>query len=405
MGYFIFVFTAIYFSLSTYLFYHLRRMRISRNLYWGLLLFFASSFLLGAAVNWIEIPFSKEVESWFRAFLFACFVALVMSTPILLLSDLIRWGKIGYMRLIASGDYTSVKAFRSRRDFLSSAAITIGAIPFTSLIAGIGGKYHYKIHRYDLSFSNLPKAFDGFKIVQLSDFHLGSFDDLGAVSEGLDLVNEQQPDLLLFTGDMVNYKSMETDPFIFMLEKLEAPFGKFSVLGNHDYATYNDDFDFEQSRADVERLIDLQLKMGFHNLRNESVKIYSGDDYFQLVGVENWGTGRFLKAGDLNRASKELNPELFTILMSHDPSHWEAEVIDHHHPFDLTLSGHTHGFQYGIEVAGLKWSPSKFRYPQWAGMYEKRGRLINVNRGFGFLGYPGRFGIWPEITVITLKSA
>jgi predicted MPP superfamily phosphohydrolase len=204
---------------------------------------------------------------------------------------------------------------------------------------------------------------------------------------------------------MVNNKSYEADPFISMLVKLKAPYGKYSVLGNHDYATYNDDFDSEQARADVERLIGLQEQMGFRNLRNESIKIISGDDYFQLVGVENWGTGRFLKAGDLNRASKGLNPDVFTLLMSHDPSHWEAEVIGHNHHFDLTLSGHTHGFQYGIEVAGLQWSPSKFRYPQWAGMYEKNERLINVNRGFGFLGYPGRFGIWPEITVITLKSA
>ena len=363
-----------------------------------------SSFLLGAAASWIEIPLSKVTESWFRAFVFACFVALLMSTPIFFLRDLVSAVKKGYIRLTAKEE-TSTKAFRSRRDFLSSAAVTVGAVPFTSLLAGIGGKYNYKIHNYELTFSNLPKAFDGFKVVQLSDLHLGSFDDLDAVAEGLDLVNVQRPDLLLFTGDMVNNKSYEADPFISMLGKLKAPYGKFSVFGNHDYATYNDDFDSEQARADVERLMGLQEQMGFRNLRNESIKITSEDDYFQLVGVENWGTGRFLKAGDLNRASKGLNPDVFTLLMSHDPSHWAAEIIGHNHRFDLTLSGHTHGFQYGIEVAGLQWSPSKFRYPQWAGMYEKNERLINVNRGFGFLGYPGRFGIWPEITVITLKSA
>lgn len=373
-------------------------------MFWSLVVFFTGSFLLGAVVNWIEIPVSKVTESWFRAFIFACFVTLLMSTPILFLRDIVGGVKKVYTRF-TSKEETSVKAFRSRRDFLSSAAVTVGAVPFTSLLAGIGGKYNYKIHNYELTFSNLPKAFDGFKVVQLSDLHLGSFDDLDAVAEGLDLVNEQQPDLLLFTGDMVNNKSFEADPFISMLEKLKAPYGKYSVLGNHDYATYNDDFDSEQARADVERLIGLQEQMGFRNLRNESIRITSGDDYFQLVGVENWGTGRFLKAGDLNRASKGLNSDVFTLLMSHDPSHWEAEVIGHNHHFDLTLSGHTHGFQYGIEVAGLQWSPSKFRYPQWAGMYEKNQRLINVNRGFGFLGYPGRFGIWPEITVITLKSA
>ena len=379
-------------------------MKISKGLFWSLVIFFTISFLLGAVVNWIEIPLSKVTESWFRAFIFACFVTLLMSTPILFLRDIVGGVKKVYTRF-TSKEETSVKAFQSRRDFLSSAAVTVGAVPFTSLLAGIGGKYNYKIHNYELTFSNLPKAFDGFKVVQLSDLHLGSFDDIDAVAEGLDLVNEQQPDLLLFTGDMVNNKSFEADPFISMLEKLKAPYGKYSVLGNHDYATYNDDFDSEQARADVERLISLQEQMGFRNLRNESIRITSGDDYFQLVGVENWGTGRFLKAGDLNRASKGLNSDVFTLLMSHDPSHWEAEVIGHNHHFDLTLSGHTHGFQYGIEVAGLQWSPSKFRYPQWAGMYEKNQRFINVNRGFGFLGYPGRFGIWPEITVITLKSA
>jgi len=379
-------------------------MKISKGFFWSLLVFFTSSFLLGAAANWIEIPLSKVIESWFRAFIFACFVALLMSTPILFIRDIVSGVNKGYIWL-TSREEASAKAFRSRRDFLSSAAITVGAVPFTSLLAGIGGKYNYKIHNYELTFSNLPKAFDGFKVLQLSDLHLGSFDDLDAVAEGLDLVNEQRPDLLLFTGDMVNNKSYEADPFISMLGKLKASYGKYSVLGNHDYATYNDDFDSEQARADVERLIRLQEQMGFRNLRNESIKITTGDDYFQLVGVENWGTGRFLKAGDLNRASKGLNPDVFTLLMSHDPSHWEAEVIGHSHRFDLTLSGHTHGFQYGIEVAGFQWSPSKFRYPQWAGMYEKNERLINVNRGFGFLGYPGRFGIWPEITVITLKSA
>ena len=239
-------------------------MKISKGLFWSFVVFFTSSFLLGAVVNWIEIPVSKVIESWFRAFIFACFVALLMSTPIFFLRDIVSAVKKVYIR-VTSTEETSVKAFRSRRDFLSSAAVTVGAVPFTSLLAGIGGKYNYKIHNYELTFANLPKAFEGFKVVQLSDLHLGSFDDLDAVAEGLDSVNEQHPDLLLFTGDMVNNKSYEADPFISMLSKLKAPYGKYSVLGNHDYATYNDDFDSEQARADVERLIGLQEQMGLRN--------------------------------------------------------------------------------------------------------------------------------------------
>jgi predicted MPP superfamily phosphohydrolase len=241
--------------------------------------------------------------------------------------------------------------------------------------------------------------------VQISDLHLGSFASLEEFQPGLDTINEQAADLLLFTGDMVNNQSAEALPYIKALAALQAKDGKFAVLGNHDYGSYNRDFDEEMAREDVRNLLSIQQKMGFKTLNNESVKIYRGEDYFNLVGVENWGTGRFLKAGDLKKATADIDERVFTLLMSHDPSHWEAEVLGYDKKIDLCLSGHTHGFQFGVEIAGYKWSPIQYRYPQWAGMYEKNNLLLNVNRGFGFLGYPGRFGIWPEITRIRLKSS
>lgn len=405
MAYFAFVFSIVYLFGFFYMRRRLRLLNVSR---WALRtydVFFAASFVFGALLPWLSLSLSPSSELLFRAALFACFIGLFLSVPLLIIGDLARFVRSLLSRQRADSKDSDTKQFRSRRNFLSTAAITVGAVPFSSLLVGIGGRYRYKLHRYELQFANLPKAFDNYTIVQLSDLHLGSFDDLNAVKEGLDLVNDEHPDLLLFTGDMVNNKSEEADPFVQMLRELRAKDGKYSVLGNHDYGTYNQDFDVTAARADVERLIDLQRQMGFKNLRNESVQIRREGTFFQLVGVENWGAGRFLKAGDLAAASNNLDPEIFTLLMSHDPSHWEAEILDHNHPIDLTLSGHTHGFQYGIEVAGWQWSPAKLRYPQWAGMYEKNNRLINVNRGFGFLGYPGRFGIWPEITVIRLKSA
>jgi predicted MPP superfamily phosphohydrolase len=266
------------------------------------------------------------------------------------------------------------------------------------------GKYNYKVLSYKLEYEDLPKAFEGFKIAQISDIHSGSFDNLKKVSYGVNLINEQQADMVLFTGDLVNNKAKEVLPWLETFKKINAPFGVYSILGNHDYGDYAAWDTPEAKKENLKELFNAQKEMGWDLLLNESRFIEKEGERIALVGVENWGSG-FKKAGDLNKALKEVSSNDFKILMTHDPSHWEAEVLTHPYKVHLTLSGHTHGMQFGIEIPGwFKWSPVKWRYKQWAGIYEQAKQRLNVNRGFGYLAYPGRVGMWPEVTVITLTN-
>jgi len=293
-----------------------------------------------------------------------------------------------------------------RRKFISTIALGIAAIPFLSLAYGMTwGKYNFKVIRQKVFFPDLPDAFDGFKITQISDVHSGSFDDPEKISYAIDLINEQESDMCLFTGDIVNTHAKEMFPWIETFKKIKPfRYGKHSVLGNHDYGEYID-WDSEKAKADnFQGIKDLYGQIGFDLMLNEHKFIEKDGQRLALVGVENWGRG-FKQAGDLNKASQGLSKEDFKILMSHDPSHWDMEVKKHPKHFHLTLSGHTHGLQFGIEIPGfIKWSPVEYVYKQWAGLYEHLGRYVYVNRGFGFHAYPGRVGIWPEITVIELKK-
>lgn len=293
----------------------------------------------------------------------------------------------------------------SRRTFISRIALAIAAIPFASILYGITkGKYNFKVHSAEIFYDDLPEEFDGFKVVQLSDFHAGSLDNHDEIQRGLDIVAAQKADVILFTGDLVNNLANEISPFVSMFSRLQAPYGKFSVLGNHDYADYVSWPSLSKKKINMEELFSFQEKMGFRLLKNESVKIQKGNASISIIGVENWGTGGFAKYGDLEKSISSVAEKDFKILMSHDPSHWEAQVIPHNYNFNLTLSGHTHGMQFGIEIPGFKWSPVKYRYPRWAGLYKEHGQYLYVNRGFGFIGFPGRVGIWPEITVLTLRK-
>ena len=291
-----------------------------------------------------------------------------------------------------------------RRIVVSKIALSLAAIPFTSVIYGMmRGKYNYQVIEHTLFFDDLPDAFDGYKITHLSDIHSGSFDDAEKIAHGIELINQQKSDVILFTGDLVNNLAEEMDPWISHFEMLKATDGKFSVLGNHDYGEYIPWKTSEEKEANFQAVKDIHPKMGFQLLLNDSVYLEKGNDKIAIVGVENWGT-RFKKAGDLSVASKKIKKEDFKVLMSHDPSHWDAEVKNSENNYHLTLSGHTHGMQFGIEIPGIKWSPVQYIYKQWAGIYDFGNRYINVNRGFGFLAFPGRVGIWPEISVITLKK-
>lgn len=307
-------------------------------------------------------------------------------------------------KIFGSSEYKTF--LPSRRKWVSQVALGLAAIPFSALIYGmVKGKYNYRVLRYTLTFPDLPNAFDGYKITQISDLHSGSFDNEERLAYAVDLINEQKSDVILFTGDMVNNKAEEMHPWKNLFSKLSAEHGVFSILGNHDYGDYVSWKNEEEKTQNLENLKSIQKEMGFNLLLNEHRFLEKDGERIALVGVENWGAGGFKKAGDLKKAQNGLTNEEFKILMSHDPSHWDKQVIPDELHYHLTLSGHTHGMQFGIEIPGwIKWSPVSLRYPRWAGLYQEKGQILNVNRGFGVLAYPGRVGMPPEITVIELKK-
>ncbi|MDV6170314.1 metallophosphoesterase [Flavobacterium sp. DG1-102-2] len=293
-----------------------------------------------------------------------------------------------------------------RRKFVSQLALGLAAIPFLSLLYGMTkGKYNFKVIKQTIFFPDLPDAFDGMTITQISDVHSGSFDNHEKIEYAIDLINEQKSDIVLFTGDIVNTHATEMHPWIETFKRIETPaFGKYSVLGNHDYGEYVT-WPSQQAKNDnFEAIKDLHRQIDFKLLLNENIRLEKDGQHIALIGLENWGHN-FKKAGDLVKASQGVADDDFKILMSHDPSHWEYEVKNNPHNYHLTLAGHTHGLQFGIEIPGIiKWSPVQYVYKQWAGLYENLGRYVYVNRGFGFHAYPGRVGIWPEITVLELKK-
>lgn len=332
------------------------------------------------------------------------YVPKMILALVLLGEDIFRIGA-GSVNYFAYYDNTT-DFLASRRKFISQVGLGLAAVPFLSLIYGVTiGKYNYKVIKQRIFYADLPDAFDGFKITHISDIHSGSFDNPDKINYAIDLINEQNSDMILFTGDIVNTDAREMHPWIDTFNRIQKhEFGKFSVLGNHDYGEYVTWPSEREKEDNFQAIKDLHGQIDFKLLLNENTLIKKGTDKIALVGVENWGNN-FRKAGDINLASADLAKEDFKILMSHDPSHWEYEVKNHEKHFHLTLSGHTHGMQFGIEIPGyIKWSLAQYVYKQWAGLYENMGRYVYVNRGFGFHAYPGRVGIMPEITVIELKK-
>ena len=332
------------------------------------------------------------------------YVPKILITLILLGEDVFRI-LIGVVNHFV--DYNNEATFLpSRRKFVSQVGLGLAAIPFLSLIYGIfEGKYNFKVIKQAIFFPDLPDAFDGFTITQISDVHSGSFDNPDKIEYAIDLINQQKTDLILFTGDIVNTHAKEMHPWITTFNKIENhPFGKYAVLGNHDYGEYVTWKTKEEKAKNFEAIKELYGQIGFNLLLNEHTFIEKEGQKIALVGVENWGHN-FKQAGDLDKAGAGLTKNDFKILMSHDPSHWEHVVKSDPNHYHLTLSGHTHGMQFGIEIPGyFKWSLAQYVYKQWAGLYENLGRYVYVNRGFGFHAYPGRVGIMPEITVIQLKK-
>jgi hypothetical protein len=332
------------------------------------------------------------------------YVPKLVLTLVLLGEDIFRIGA-GSINYFIEYD-TNASFFASRRKFVSQLGLGLAAIPFMSLIYGITiGRYNYKVIKQRIFFPDLPDAFDGFTITHISDVHSGSFDNPEKVNYAIDLVNEQNSDMILFTGDIVNTDAKEMHPWIETFNRIKKhEYGKYSVLGNHDYGEYVTWPTEKDKDNNFQAIKNLYGQIDFKLLLNQHTYIEKGNDKIALIGVENWGQN-FKKAGDINKASEGVHQEDFKILMSHDPSHWEYEIKNHEKNFHLTLSGHTHGMQFGIEIPGyFKWSLAQYVYAQWAGLYENLGRYVYVNRGFGYHAYPGRVGIMPEITVIELKK-
>jgi hypothetical protein len=293
----------------------------------------------------------------------------------------------------------------TRKDFLKKAGVVAAAIPFGTLLFGMAkSAYDYTIRKEKLQINNLPNAFKGLKIVQISDLHVGSFLDDEPLKKAIELIQDQKPDLIFFTGDLVNDITEEVLPFIDTLKTLSAPMGVYSILGNHDYGDYfyqKDDLEGKQHNYELMKKV--HQKLGWKLLLNENMVLEKNNERLAILGVENWGGGdRFPKYGDIEKAKIGTLATDIKLLLSHDPSHWEAIILPEHSDIAATFSGHTHGMQFGIEIPNFKWSPSQYMYNQWAGMYSKNNQTIYVNRGLGFIGYPGRVGILPEITVFEL---
>jgi len=334
--------------------------------------------------------FQQTLITWLMGFMLLAFVPRLLSVPVLLIEDLTRL----------------FRGFPPRALWVSELTLATAAVIFMIVLFGITrGRHFYRVRRETIYFPDLPEAFDGFTITQITDVHSGSFTDARGVQKGLDLVNAQQSDVILFTGDLVNNQASEMDRWIPAFAGLKAPMGKFSILGNHDYGDYIPWATPEAKSANLTRLKEVHHEIDFRLLLDEAVTLQKNNQSITLLGVENWGKGGFHKYGDLKKASMNVPDHAFKILMSHDPSHWDAVTLGHNQHIHLTLSGHTHGMQFGIELFGFKWSPIKYVYKQWAGLYEKSNRFLYVNRGFGFLGLKGRIGMWPEVAVLTLKRS
>lgn len=322
----------------------------------------------------------------------------------LFIEDIVRFGKWIVSLFQTSTVSDGSTGTMTRSDFLTKTAIVAGTVPLVAMSWGIiSGAHDYRMRRKTIYLPNLPKEFDGIKIAQLSDIHSGSFFNKTAVKGGVEMLMKEKPDMVFFTGDLVNNESAEVEDYINVFDKVKAPLGVFSVTGNHDYGDYKS---WDTPQKKVQNFADLKEAhrlMGYDLLMNENRFIEIGGEKIAILGNENWGAGRFAKYGDLDQAYKGSEEAPVKILLSHDPSHWDAQVRPKYNDIDLMLAGHTHGFQFGVEIGDFQWSPSQYAYKQWAGLYEKENQYLYVNRGFGYIGYPGRIGMPPEITILELK--
>lgn len=376
--------------------------RLINIFYWSITVLSLAGIL---AYNLLDISQLKSMRSVILVFIFGNFLAKLFGALFLVLDDLIRLFSVLFSKV--NGTTNPNEGFSpSRSDFLAKTALIATATPAAIMGFGIiSGAYDYRIRKKVITLPNLPKAFDGIRLGQLSDIHSGSFFDKLAVKGGVDMLLGEKPDIIFFTGDLVNNKTEEVKDYVDIFNKLKAPLGVYSTLGNHDYGDYSAWSSPEAKKKNLQDLITTQKQMGWDILLNENRFIETSGEKIAILGIENWGGGRFAKYGDLEKTYAGSEEAPVKILLSHDPSHWDAQVRPNHPDIDLMLAGHTHGMQFGVEIGNFRWSPSQWMYKQWADLYQEGNQYLYVNRGFGFLGYPGRVGILPEITIIELKSA
>ncbi len=379
-------------------------------IYWGFTLFSFLLFLVPTFFNFYELP--KFFRIYVFAFVIMIFISKIIGSVFIAVDDVIRlfrWGGSFFIKpAVASSEMTPNPHSISRLKFLNYIAVGMAALPFVSFIYGmVKGAFDYKVRNVKVILPQLPSSFNGLKIVQISDIHSGSFVSTTHIEEAINIVMQQKADIIFFTGDLVNNEATETEPFIEILSRVKAPMGVFSTLGNHDYGDYKTWESPEAKVKNLQDLKDIHAQLGWKLMMNEHVALKKGDDEIALIGVENWGGNlNFPKYGDMKKAHAGTEKYPVKLLLSHDPSHWEMQVRKDYKDVDITFSGHTHGFQFGIEIPGwIKWSPSQFVYKQWAGLYTEGNQHVYVNRGLGFLGYPGRVGILPEITVMELYNS
>jgi predicted MPP superfamily phosphohydrolase len=394
--------------------------------------FYIYKAILGARTNWSETKRKRFSISWWtinilffigiflsiyfnirltiRAIIlvafFLSFVGKVFFALFLLVDDVRRLAVWATRKTTKTKSNTIVGEPIKRSDFLLKAGIVAAAVPISSLSFGIiSGAYDYKIVRQKLYLANLPKAFDGLTLGQISDIHSGSFYDRKAVLGGVEMLLKEKPDLIFFTGDLVNNIASEMREYQDIFSKIKAPLGVYSVLGNHDYGDYF--FGRGPSAAKAKSLADVKQthkNMGWNLLLNEHSSIKIAGEEIGILGIENWGAGRFAKYGRMDLAVQNTDHYPVKLLLSHDPSHWRAQVLESYPQIDAMFSGHTHGMQFGVRTKEFQWSPVEYIYKEWAGLYQEKNQQLYVNVGYGFLGYPGRVGMLPEITIFELKS-
>jgi predicted MPP superfamily phosphohydrolase len=378
---------------------------LAYRIYWGITIS-GAAFVIFSLITYKNPVINRTVGLYIFCFYMVVLISKIIGSLPLMLEDLVRGIKLLVGFLNKGTIVKETAGGMSRAKFISYSAMTLAAIPFGTMIYGmVKTAFDFKVQKSKIPIANLPSSFEGLKIVQISDIHSGSFLSNLHFKNAVNLIMQEKPDVIFFTGDLVNDRSDEAEPFIKIWKELQAPLGVFSVLGNHDYGDYVIWDTPEEKQANLERLFEVHKEMGWNLLTNEHRILEKNGEKIGLIGVENWGAAlRFPRKGDMQKAQEGMEDVPVKILLSHDPSHWDAKVLKEHPDVDLTLSGHTHGFQFGIDIPGFKWSPSQYVYPQWAGLYSQGDQHLYVNRGLGFLGYLGRVGIRPEITVLQLTA-